>query len=55
MTSGSANIEGEGLKVNMWSGSMHNIKGNQFITHVTATKCLKDFVQEYIKKKKELF
>lgn len=26
-TSGSASIEGEGLRVNMWSGAMHNVKG----------------------------
>lgn len=33
-TSGSASIEGEGLKVNMWSGSMHNVKGT-FSMYVT--------------------
>ncbi|CAL1573693.1 unnamed protein product [Knipowitschia caucasica] len=34
MTAGSASIEGEGLKVNMWTGSMHNIKGtfSMFVT-----------------------
>uniref|UniRef100_A0A3B3ZEV1 Ependymin n=1 Tax=Periophthalmus magnuspinnatus TaxID=409849 RepID=A0A3B3ZEV1_9GOBI len=34
VTTGSASIEGEGLKVNMWTGSMHNVKGtfNMFVT-----------------------